>query len=108
MGEQCADHGVMCGEIGGIKAMISALKESVDKAVSRIDTHVAEAEKQGGIRDRVGLLEAAIRIQQDNISTIKQGYWKACIVSGVVGGLLARLCPDLIWSFLMNIVGIIK
>lgn len=95
--EPCSEHGVMCGKIGSMEAKIDALKASVDEALVSIKTHITEADRPGGVRDRVTELERTI-------SVIKQGYWKACIVSAVVGGLLARLAPEIIWSIVIKIM----
>jgi hypothetical protein len=68
--------------------------------------HVEEGEKEGGYRDRLLLCEreaeiakaaalAADKVAKQvatdtklEISTIKKGYWKACIISGLVGGIV--------------------
>lgn len=103
-GEPCNEHGLMCGKMGSMEAKIDGLKESVDRAVHGIETHIHEADKPGGIRERVLLLESAIGIQQEAISTIKKSYWKVGIAYSIVGGLIARLAPDVLWYFIQKAV----
>lgn len=103
-GEPCSEHGAMCGKIGNMDAKIDALKASVDRVLENVESHIHEADKPGGVRDRVSTLESTIRIQHEMISTIKAGYWKACIVSAIVGGLFARLAPEMIWDIIHSVI----
>jgi hypothetical protein len=80
------------------------MKKSLDDVNTAMKTHIVEAERPNGVRDRLGIAETSIRILQGEISTIKQGYWRTCIISGVIGGLFARLAPDLIWKLIEHIV----
>lgn len=98
MSETCKDHGDFCEKLGGILATLKGMKETNDETNKAIKDHILEADKPGGIRDRVKTLE-------DTISVIKQGYWKACVVSAIVGGLVARLAPELLWAILQNLIG---
>ena len=102
--ETCNQHADMCMRLGTIQATLESLDKNISTVICDFKNHVHDAEKPGGVRDRVGTTEAAIRVLRGEISVIKQGYWKACIVSGVVGGLLARLAPDLIWGFIEKVV----
>ena len=49
--------------------------------------HVLEAEKEGGIRDRLKTLETTV-------STLKKSYWKTSIVAAFIGALLGHITPD--------------
>lgn len=42
--------------------------------------------------ERVGL--------EKRITALEKGYWKACIVSAIIGGLVARLAPDMLWKMI--------
>ena len=101
MGDTCAEHGMICSKIGEIHALLIKLDAS-------ITSHILEADRAGGVRDRVAALEAIATANAKSISTIKQGYWKTCLVSGVVGGLLARLAPDLIWKVLEQVLKVVR
>jgi hypothetical protein len=80
MSGECERHEQLVTDIATIKADIKYIKESVCR-------HISEGEKEGGFRDR-------LLIAEKEISVIKNGYWKACIVSGILGGLLGKLSPD--------------
>ena len=92
-----------------------ALMEDFKK---RTEHHVEEGERPGGVRDRVFIIEQTIKalgitlnemkeIHSKEISTIKQGYWKACIVAGSIGGLISgQLGPEVIRVALKYIFGI--
>ena len=62
----------------------------------RLLTHVVEGDRVGGYRDRLLVMEECLKATKKEISTIKQGYWRACIASGIIGGMLGNLTPDLI------------
>jgi hypothetical protein len=68
----------------------------LENITDKVCTHIKEGEKEGGYRDR-------LLIAEKEICVIKKGYWKACLVSGVIGGLLGKLSPDLL-SFLFKAV----
>lgn len=40
---------------------------------------------------------------EKRITTLEKGYWKACIVSAIIGGLVARLAPDVLWKMIAAI-----
>lgn len=64
----------------------------------KMKEHIEDASKSGGWHERIATSErriANIEIMiQKEISIIKQGYWKACVVSGVIGGLVASGSPE--------------
>ena len=66
---------------------------------SKVCKHIEEGEKEGGFRDRLLKAEVDIKFANESLSTIKKSYWKACIVSGLIGGLIGKLTPDM-----MNLV----
>lgn len=80
--DTCEKHLDVARDLAVIKSMLSAIQD-------RMMHHVDEGERPGGYRDRLIVAEL-------EISTIKKGYWKACIVSGIIGGMLGNLTPDLI------------
>jgi hypothetical protein len=100
----CDEHGKMCEKLGKIEGLLQGLNTRLDQSFLRMEAHINEGERPGGVRDRVAALEADRAASEKEISTIKQGYWKACIVSGVVGGLLARLAPEAIWLLINNLL----
>jgi hypothetical protein len=86
---------------------ISKLEAIFDYFVKRTTDHITEGEKQGGHRDRLTLAEQNIQQTKKEISTIKKGYWKVCIVSGILGGLIARATPDVLiplFNFIMKVM----
>lgn len=85
--ETCEYHTKLVSDIAVIKNDIGYIKD-------KVCNHVDEGERQGGYRDRVFLLEQQMIDHKKEIATIKKGYWKACIVSGLLGGLIVRVGPD--------------
>jgi len=80
MSGECERHEQLVTDIATIKTDIAYIKENVCR-------HIKEGEKEGGFRDR-------LLIAEKEIAVIKQGYWKACLISGLFGGLLGKLSPD--------------
>ena len=89
MNDFCAQHMDMVKDMATVKQVVMDMSKSFDDVKARMVSHVHEGERPGGVRDRLLLLE-------QEISTIKKGYWKACIVAGVIGGLLADATPEVI------------
>lgn len=104
MGEHCQDHAGFCEKLGGILEAIKGMHNEQARTNASIERHIMEAEKTGGVRDRLGLAEASIRVLQGEISTIKQGYWKACIVSGALSGLIVAGGIE----FAQKIIGVLR
>ena len=80
MSGECERHEQLVTDIATIKTDIAYIKENVCR-------HIKEGEKEGGFRDR-------LLIAEREIEAIKSAFWKACLVSGVIGGLLGKLSPD--------------
>lgn len=73
-----------------ISTQLDALRFTLDTVRDKICRHINEGEApKTGYRDR-------LLIAEQEISVIKQGYWKACIVSGIIGGLLGQGIPKLV------------
>lgn len=49
------------------------------------------------------LIDLRVDTLEKQISIVKQGYWKACLTSAIVGGLVARLAPDILWRLIEGI-----
>lgn len=106
MPPHCESHGEFCEKLGSIQATLASFAKELAENNRSIREHIIEAEKPGGVRERVSNLEAALMVVNGEISTIKKGYWKACIVSALIGGLIARLGPDIIGDTLKYVVKI--
>ena len=100
MTEYCAEHLKLAVDL-------ATIKETLQNIESKICNHVHDSDRPGGYRDRVVGLELSQNNLVKEISIIKSGYWKACIVSGVIGGLLGKLAPDFFLGILklFNITG---
>jgi len=77
---------------------IAKLETGFEYFIKRTADHISEGDRQGGYRDRLVILE-------QQVSVIKQGYWKTAITAGCLGGLIGNLSPDLIKGLLW-LVGI--
>jgi len=86
---QCEQHTELIKSVALIQNDLKYIREKVCR-------HIEDGEKEGGWRDRLLLAE-------QQISTIKKGYWKACAVSGIIGGLIGKLTPDVL-SFVVKII----
>jgi hypothetical protein len=91
--ETCEYHTLLVADIAVIKNSLANIEK-------KMCSHVEDGEKQGGFRDR-------LIIAEQEISIIKKGYWKACLISGLIGGLVGNVSPDIITS-IAKLVGIIK
>lgn len=79
---------------------IAVIKSSLDTIKDKICSHITQGEEKGGFRDRLIILEQEVKV-------IKQGYWKAALVAGILGGLIGNLSPDLIQG-IAKLIGLIK
>ena len=68
---------------------ISKLEASLEYFIKRTGDHIYEGEKSGGHRDRLLLLEQAV-------DALKKAQWLRGIVSGLIGGFIARAAPDML------------
>lgn len=73
-------------------------------AIKRSEDHIYEGEREGGVRDRLSKLETDYEKFK---SLVKQGYWKACIVTAVVGGLIARSAPDALGAVVNTLIKVL-
>lgn len=89
MREVCEFHALNIADAAVIKNDLAYIRRSLDEKGKKIDDHIEEAEAEGGIRDRVRILE-------DAVSALKKAEWTRLIVASVIGGLFARLAPDMI------------
>lgn len=88
-----------CSKHVEIATGIARIEEKLDNYIERACKHIEEGEAPvTGYRDRLIAVEM-------EISAIKKSYWKACLVSGLLGGLVGKLTPDLLTAFL-KIVGL--
>lgn len=81
-------------EWGALKVTLESMTAWMNRIENGICKHIDEGERKGGYRDRLRDLEEQRNTLKKEISTIKKGYWKACIVSGLIGGLLGNLTPE--------------
>ena len=93
--ETCPQHSELVSKVAVLETKLDGIKDSQERVEKIFCKHVDEGEKTGGFRDRLIVVE-------QSISTIKKSYWKTCIVSGVIGGLLGKLSPDL-FNFLLKL-----
>jgi translation initiation factor 2 gamma subunit (eIF-2gamma) len=78
---ECEKHEQLAIDIATIKSNIEYIKEAITK-------HIDVEERPGGYRNQLILLK-------NEVDVIKKGYWKACIISGVIGGLLGQVSPSI-------------
>ena len=85
--ETCELHNTVAESLATIKADLAYIKEN-------FSTHIVEANKPGGRHDRLLLAEQHITELNNMIIVLKRQIWTACVVAGVIGGLLAKAAPD--------------
>lgn len=78
----CSEHGPLCTDIGEIKGIVGGIKDTVDKCFNKFEEHVTEANKQGGVRDRVLILERRMNLMP----------WIS-MASGFFGAILGQASP---------------
>ena len=101
----CEEHSAFCEKIGKLIESNSNLHESLDKFMARVEQHITEGEKPGGVRSRVSASETEIALLKKEISTIKQGYWKVGLASGFVGAIIGTGSADAISSLIKWFIG---
>lgn len=99
MNEYCDQHMKSLTDITEMKSDVKYIRQKVDERDIRYDRHIEEGERPGGIRDIVKDL-------QHEVSVLKKEKWARLIVAAFVGGLLARLAPDVIGNIAQYIIGI--
>ena len=92
--EPCPLHEELSGDIKMLlriaaenRTHIEEIFRSITELKVSIGSHISEAEKEGGIRDRV-------RRAEEQVGVIKKGYWKTGLTCGFIGALLGHITPD--------------
>ena len=70
------------------------LETKLEVWLDLVSKHVNEGDKVGGYRDRLLGIEGNMKSLKEEISVIKQGYWKVGLACGFLGALLGKLTPD--------------
>ncbi len=83
-----------------LESAITRLDDRVNGTFQTIGEHIKESPEY---RNRIAVIETIQKNLREEISAIKQGYWKASIIAGLVGGLLGKLTPEL-FNFLVKSV----
>lgn len=88
----CSEHGQLCQDIGEIKGLLRGLDESVGRYLKKTDDHIEEADRPGGVRDRVSNLEKTMKIMP--WTAMACGFFGALIgkISPAAFELLVRIC----------------
>jgi len=89
----CTFHGLLVEKLANIETTVRFIKERLEEDRSRVKTHIHEGECEGGFRDRLQNVE-------QTISAMKKAEWVRVSVAAVVGGLIARTAPDIIWKLI--------
>lgn len=102
-------------QMTGVVTSLAVLNATFTDVKNRMSSHISDGEKEGGFRDRLVILEQKQKVLKDDvihseerlcneISVIKKGYWKACIVSGIIGGMIGNTAPG-VFVFISKLIG---
>ena len=92
-GEFCEEHTKISVELAkNTQAQIDQ-RNSWEEIKIRLIAHINEGEKQGGVRDRLLILE-------QEVSALKKAMWVRVMVSGLIGGLIGSGSADALSLFL--------
>jgi hypothetical protein len=93
MAHTCAEHGGFCKDIGEIKGLLVGLTDNVNKYLKKTDAHIDEADRTGGVRDRVSNLERTVKLMP----------WIA-MGCGIFGAMIGKLSP-VAFDILVRFIG---
>lgn len=98
--DKCSSHELLSREMGEIRTELAVIRRDLEHIINRFSQHVDEAERTGGWRDKMVLVEADLKLiraraESDRITT----RWMM-IGSGIIGGLIGSQCVDVITAFL--------
>lgn len=88
------------------EATLEYYAKTYEAFLKRIEEHIHEGEKTGGVRDRLATAEHNLESIRTEVSAIKQGYWKVGLGSGIVGALIGHLTPSAIVALVKFITGV--
>lgn len=98
--EYCDQHIQNIRDAEITKQTCIRIEKSFEDVKARMVAHINEGEKEGGFRDRVRDLEKQAETQMAVISALKKAEWRRVIISGVIGGIVAR-SPEA-WNLILN------
>ena len=70
----------------------------LDTVENKVEKHIDEAEKEGGHRDRLLIIETQVKTMEKNAQ-------KTALFSGLIGALIGKLSPDLINFLIAHVFG---
>ena len=70
----------------------------LDTVEERVEKHIDEAEKEGGHRDRLIVIETLVKNMEKNAQ-------RTALFSGLIGALIGKLSPDLINFMIAHVCG---
>jgi hypothetical protein len=78
---------------GELTVMLQVLKEGLERIECKVGTHILEGEKEGGFRDRLLLVELAVK-------ELRRRFWLSAGVGGLIGALIGAGATDILRIFL--------
>jgi len=111
MSEHCNQHQRQMDLVGTLSTDIAVIKRDLERFLHRVELHIQEGEKQGGVRDRLYDAESEIRrldtdirrIEIDIQNNLITGRW-FMIGSGVISGIVVLGG----WQFLKELLGVLR
>ena len=93
--EQCPEHTKMVSDITKLSGKIDGLTKAWDRVEKTFTLHIVEGDKPGGYRDRLLISEQQAKEMEKEIKAVRNSLWRVCLVSGLIGGLVGKLTPEL-------------
>jgi len=87
----------ICNQHVQLASDIAVIKNSLQNIEKKFCQHIEEADRQGGFRDRVIILE-------QNLSALKKPMWIRVGVAGLIGGLIGSGSTDALALFIKWII----
>lgn len=100
----CEIHADTIEKMASISSLLSVATNNLAIITDRVNKHHHAADKQGGFRDRVIIIEETQKRQDIDIVMIRKQIWKIGILSGVIGGLIGKLTPELVNALLRVLI----
>jgi hypothetical protein len=93
----CSYHGLLVEKLATIETVVNFIKERLEEDRERVRGHIHEGEREGGFRDRLQEVELLL-------NNIEKTKWLHLFVAAILGGLVARVAPDMIWQLIETLI----
>jgi hypothetical protein len=92
----CEDHYSVMENLSRVAADLHVTTSNLKTLSDNVTRHHSESEREGGHRDRIAKIEILADLADRERKQIRGDMWKTGLFSGIIGGLIGKLTPELI------------